>query len=590
MTADLISSPSSPFMISAIPPPRPVSVNALARASSLSDTLPCSKSTRSTSAEITIHDGPSAAPVGPDYLGWAQPPVDTEMEDAQLAETPLPLFCRSEIQFEHLPVEIHETILDHLFGERTSALTTSAGGKSPARSWNKSLRHPRRKALSNLALISPVWRALVQDRIYRHIKLKGTTDELAESARWFRAHPHLAPYVRHVEVWVPVWGQRAIKHSSRHLPPRRFNDEDVAAMDMGVVQAAMAWNDPDSSPTTDYKYHYASHNATLEEMFVHVQTVFSEARILTLEGGHCKKPPMVRHFRSDPSGHSNQCLPMLPDIQTFVMRGAWNIMRDHQHWSTLSKSLPNVREWHCSYAKPKIEGYETIAGILRRLPSSLIHINVSLEGFYNKDNTQSRWMGDGVNPPHLCRLLGGVAPRLESLTFTGKVCACLFDSTRDSMSTSQGKSKLKSLDLVVKTCCRDKKLHPGLPFLDEFSGITNMNFIRAFEKLVVSAIQSLKIHHELNYMRVRFIDLDSACPPLNPYFQLVESQCTGLWSEQILESLHESRPDAAYLKLTDGIYPQYGHNHQVVGAIYPRTRPLSIHASTYRIIADVPKP
>jgi hypothetical protein len=106
--------------------------------------------------------------VGPVCLGWAQSPVDTEMEDVQFAEAPLPLMRRSEIQFEHLPVEIHETILDYLFGERTSALSTSAGGKSTARSWNKSLRHPRRKALSNLALISPVWRVLVQDRIYRH--------------------------------------------------------------------------------------------------------------------------------------------------------------------------------------------------------------------------------------------------------------------------------------------------------------------------------------------------------------------------------------------------------------------------------------
>jgi hypothetical protein len=104
--------------------------------------------------------------VGPLCLGWAQSLVDTEMEDVQLAEAPL--MRRSEIQFEHLPVEIHETILDYLFGERTSALSTSPGGKSPARSWNKSLRHPRRKALSNLALISPVWRVLVQDRIYRH--------------------------------------------------------------------------------------------------------------------------------------------------------------------------------------------------------------------------------------------------------------------------------------------------------------------------------------------------------------------------------------------------------------------------------------
>ncbi|OJJ61589.1 hypothetical protein ASPSYDRAFT_147256 [Aspergillus sydowii CBS 593.65] len=583
MTADCLSSPS-PFMSSAIPPPRPVSVNALARTTSVSNSGSCTKSNRSTSAEIPAHEE-SFVPVGPDPPGWAQSPVDTEMEDVQSAETPSP--CQSKIQFEHLPVEIHETILDYLFGERSSTFT-SACGKSPARGWNKSLRHPRRKALSNLALILPVWRVLVQDRIYRHIKLKGTTDELEESARWFCAHPHLALYVRHVEIWIPVWGQRAVKYPSRQLP-RRPNDQNGALTNAAAIQATMAWDESVSNPATDYKYHYASHNATLEEMFVHVQNVFPGARILTLEGGHCKKPPMVRHFRNDPAGRTCRQLPVLPDIQTFVMRGAWNIMRDHQHWLTLSEALPRVREWQCAYAKSKIEGYETIAGILRRLPPTLVHINISLEGFYNKDSSQSRWLGDGANPSHLCHLLGEVAPRLESLTFTGKVCSCLFESTRTFVSNWPSKSKLRSLDLVVKTCCRDRKLHPSLPFLDEFSGITNLNFIRAFEKLVISAIAGLQIHQELDYMRIRFIDLDSACPPLNPYFQLVGTNCTGLWNEPILEALHSARPNAQFVKLSDGIAPQY-HNHQVVGALYPRTRPLSIHASTYRIIADVPKP
>ncbi|KAL4734818.1 hypothetical protein BDV11DRAFT_46247 [Aspergillus similis] len=588
MTADLLPS-SSPFIISTIPPPRPISVNAFTRASSISNPISCSKSNRSTSAGISSHEGSFTVPVGPDSPGSPQSPVDTEMEDVQLAE-PLSI-CESKVRFEHLPVEIHETILDYLFGERTSTFT-GARGKSSAQSWHKSLRHPRRKALSNLALIWSVWRILVQDRIYRHIKLKGTADELEESARWFRAHPHLATYVRHLEIWIPVWGQREIKNASRQLP-RRSNDENAGLTDMAALQATMTWDDPHSNPVADYKYYYASHNATLEEMFLHVQTVFPGARILTLEGGHCKKPPMVRHFKTDPTGRTGlQRLPMLPDIQTFVMRGAWNIMRDHQHWITLSQALPNVREWHCSYAKPKIEGYETIAGIFRRLPPSLLHVNISLEGFYNKDNSQNRWLGDGVNPPHLCRLLGEVAPRLESLTFTGKVCACLFESTKNSMATRPNqsqKSKLKSLDLVVKTCCRDKKLYPGLPFLDDFFGITNLNFIRAFEELVVASINGLQIHQKLEYMRIRFIDLDSACPPLNPYFQLVGTKATGLWNEPILEALHEARPEAQFVKLTDGISPQYGNNNQIVGAIYPRTRPLSIHASTYRIIADVPK-
>ncbi|RAL11888.1 uncharacterized protein BO97DRAFT_434934 [Aspergillus homomorphus CBS 101889] len=588
-------------MISTFPPPRPVSVNSLARASA-STTLPYAKPNRCTSAEIQLPEGPvPSAAVG--LVVCHQGPVDTEMEDTDSSppiSVETPQACHSGIRFEDLPIEIHEAILDYLFGERASAFTSCTWGKS-ARSWNRSLRHPRRKALSNLSLITPVWRELVQDRIYRHIKIKGTADELAASARWFRAHPHLAPFVRHVEIWIPVWGKRAAKHFAQpqhqqQPPSRRFNDEDVGFADPAALQSAIVWDDSDTNHGggSDYRYHYASHNATLEEMFSHVQTCFPQARILTLEGGHCKRPPMVRHFRDDPCGHSGRRrLPELPDIQTFVMRGAWNIMRDYQHWANMSQALPNVREWHCAYAKPKIEGYETIAEVLLRLSPSLVHVNISLEGFYNKDTSQTGWTHDGITPPHLCRLLGEAAPRLESLAFTGKVCAGLFQATRNAMATrpATNKSRLKSLDLVVKTCCREKKtVAPGLAFLDDFSGITNLNFIRSFEKLVLGAVHSLQLHPRLDAMRIRFIDLDSACPPLNPYFQLLDGQCTGLWSERILETLHEARPEAHYLELSDGIYPQYGHNRQIVGAVYPRTRPLSIHASTYKVIADVSKP
>lgn len=355
----------------------------------------------------------------------------------------------------------------------------------------------------------------------------------------------------------------------------------------------MAWDDSDTNSATNPSnhHHYSSYNASLEDIFSHVKTYFPDARILTLEGGHCKKPPMIRHFRNDPSGLSGrERLAVLPNIQTFVMRGAWNIMRDYRHWCNLSQGLPNLREWHCAYAKPKVEGYNTIAKVLSKLPSSLLHLNISLEGFYNKDTTQSHWFDDGSSEPHLCGLLGKVAPRLESLSFTGKVCACLFQDARNFASNSASVPRLKSLDLVVKTCCREKRADATLPLFDDASGITNLNFIKSFERLVISAVQSLDVLTSLNYIRIRFIDLDSACPLLNPYFQLVNHTCTGLWSGEILEELHATRPEAQFLELSDGIYPQYGPNRQIVGVVYPGTRPLSIQASTYKIIADASKP
>jgi hypothetical protein len=498
------------------------------------------------------------------------------------------------LRFENLPIEIHEAILDHIFGERASTVTANSPSKPSARSWSKALRHPRRKALSNLALISPIWRPLVQDRIYRHIKVEGTTDGLAECGQWFRDHPHLVSYVRHVEMWVPVWGNRASKHVSPHLPPpRRFNNEDAGLVDVTtVLQATVAgWDDSDmNSSAGNCSYQYASHNVTLQEIFTHVKTFFPDACILTLEGGDCKKPPMIRHFRNDPSGLAGrERLDALPNIQTFVMRGAWNIMRDHRHWCNLAAALPSLREWHCAYAKLKVEGYDTIGKALVDLPVNLLHVNISLEGFCNKDVSPSHWFGDMPGQPHLCRLLGEVAPRLESLSFTGKLCTCLFNAARAAISNKQIESKLQSLDLVVKTCCREKPADPISPLLDDVSGITNLKFIASFEQLVLGAVRSLDTLSLLRYIRIRFIDLDSACPLLNPYFQLVNNQCTGLWSERILETLQTVRPTACFVELADGIYPQYGVNHSIVGAVYPRTRPLSIKASTYKIIADASK-
>ena len=170
-----MSTSSSPSMLSNIPPPpRPVSVNSLAKgplSSSISYQKP---SGRSTSAEIQIHDD-SAAPTSAPALPDCQSPVDTEMNDAHNntinLNQPESRSYRSEACFENLPIEIHEAILDCLFGERAPASATVTHVRSAARSWIRALRHPRRKALSDLSLISRVWRPLVQSRIYRHSEL-----------------------------------------------------------------------------------------------------------------------------------------------------------------------------------------------------------------------------------------------------------------------------------------------------------------------------------------------------------------------------------------------------------------------------------
>lgn len=92
------------------------------------------------------------------------PVADVDMDYSAAADNPdfLPT------HFNDLPPEIHETILDHILGVRGSTLASITSATVTTSSWSKALRHPRRKALSDLALVSRAYRALVQGRIYRH--------------------------------------------------------------------------------------------------------------------------------------------------------------------------------------------------------------------------------------------------------------------------------------------------------------------------------------------------------------------------------------------------------------------------------------
>jgi len=61
------------------------------------------------------------------------------------------------------PVELQEKIINELAGYLGTP-KSSHGSKN----WNNAMRHPRRKQLSNLSLVSRIWKLLIQERLYRH--------------------------------------------------------------------------------------------------------------------------------------------------------------------------------------------------------------------------------------------------------------------------------------------------------------------------------------------------------------------------------------------------------------------------------------
>ncbi|ETI28911.1 hypothetical protein G647_01363 [Cladophialophora carrionii CBS 160.54] len=538
---------------------------------------------------------------------------------------------RPPMSLSDLPLEVQGKVLDFIFGDMHSvyAGSTSLRGKSVS----SLMRHPRRKAVSDLALVSPTWRDLVQERIYRHIKIKGTRAGLKESEEFFCNHSHLTRLVRHIEFWVPVWGDKASldDHAlNPFLGPGLLLDGSNAFHQLANFPA----HERDLIPALDplsFSFKLCVYSATLSEIFAHINCFFPHARVFTLEGGHCKKSNMIRQFPQTLFPNPKQRLEPLPNIRTFAMRGAWNIMREYTHWATIEKALPNVEEWHCGYAKPRYEADVTINEILSRLPSQLRHVNISLDGMYSKDPTTlgSSFPGSpnphGHQIQHLCESLGQVLPHLESLSFTGKVCECLWTSAISALSSRKEEPRLKHLEIVVKSCCRqrvrERDPDTGEPITHELggviadgAGITNLVFIKAFERLVLKTVEALPLFPSLEYVRIRFIDLDSPCTLLNPYWLLEKTRVYGIWNEEIVERLGELKPEVGYVELGDGIecagasyHKRSSSNPASTGpgatadgfgtvavstsvgsscSLYPKSKPKSIKTSSYKVVAE----
>ena len=80
----------------------------------------------------------------------------------------LPRIEKPAIQLSDLPAEIQENVLDILIGNLNSLSSSYTDRNSAMRNWSCAMRHPRRRQLSDLALVSQTWRHMVQQRLYRH--------------------------------------------------------------------------------------------------------------------------------------------------------------------------------------------------------------------------------------------------------------------------------------------------------------------------------------------------------------------------------------------------------------------------------------
>ncbi|TVY87959.1 hypothetical protein LAWI1_G006636 [Lachnellula willkommii] len=476
----------------------------------------------------------------------------------------------SNATFRQLPGEIHECILDHIFGVRasTSSKNSTAGGSKALRRWGTALRHSRRREVAQLSLVTSKWRELIQERLYRHLKIKGTKESVDQASYWFHEHPNLCSYVKHIEIWFPVFQQKNPAFDRTHRTP----SPDRSAL---IRSLALADN-----TNTNVTYQSPSNNCSLYEVFLFVRLTFATACILTLEGGDRKKPPMVRHFSKNTTS-----LPVLPQVRTLVCKGQWNLIRENGDFQNIAAALPSLQEWHGSYARPKSKAYISMSTIVPNLPQFLTHLNICIEADYRREAVSPLFVKKVKAKAHLCAGLAKALPTLEHLAFTGRICGCFFD--QGARLSDPRESRLKSIDLIVKNVCRPTFIW------NDGSGITDMSFILAFESLVLAGVKSLERLKALDYLRIRFLDLVQIplvqtnefrfpSPSLNPYFQLKNNQCTGIWSDTILNELAHTRPRASFLDRAEYLGDIGFKDGQLLApSTFSKTKPLSIKVSSY---------
>jgi hypothetical protein len=382
--------------------------------------------------------------------------------------------------FNELPTEVHEAILDHLFGYCISPTSSSAMRiSSLTRCWSSVLRHCRRRELADLALVNSVWRTLVQQRLYRHIKLKATIESIDNAIMHLASKPHLACHIKHAEVWFPVFqptfGPLALSNT----------------LTLPTVT---------SDGLTNATYTLPANNCTLDEVFRFLSLALPCVQVLSLEGGDRRKAPKVVYFRRQQDSVAAQSLEPISTVQTLVTRGQWNLIRDSSDFHTILRALPNLKEWQASYSKPKSKTYITVSEFVPSLPHRITNLSLCLENDYRREGVMPAFYAKVAMKTHICSKMAEVTSQLEHFSYTGRICHRFFDIA--GRLANPVTTRLRSIDVTVKNCCRHSS-----NYHESGSGIQELGFIEAFERLVLSAVRSLDKFKEVQYLRIRFVDL-----------------------------------------------------------------------------------
>ncbi|RJE23751.1 hypothetical protein PHISCL_03891 [Aspergillus sclerotialis] len=400
--------------------------------------------------------------------------------DVEMIDAPPLAVTEPSARFEDLPVELHEMILEIIMDSFMTAIKTKEGGKNARESWALARRYIGSTYFSNLALISRLWRHLVQSRLYRHEPL------------WFVNHRHLAMHVRHIEFFVPPIntnvGYGYTTPNTTYIPKITF----IERMRMSrfsrrfVMQGfPVGTGLLRISPVAFNKYYVTP----LSIIFRLIQICFPVASILTLSRDITYNTGMMNYFPILPPNMFGYLrLPSLGRIQVLILDTPWNVMRASAEWVKISAALPSLKECQCVYIQPQDPMYISMYFVIGIIHPTLCHLNINMAPYHPAVPAPSPTI-------HICDFINVRAPYLQSITLTGCFCDSLFRLQNSNIIPLES-TTITSVELYLVAICEGYGNFENTPQIIRPT-FWNWQYFVAFERVVLGALGWLQRHRTL---------------------------------------------------------------------------------------------
>lgn len=174
---------------------------------------------------------------------------------------------------------------------------------------------------------------------------------------------------------MPIWEMRTGRIQPRFTMEPRPDGQTTLFRNFQGLTIGSDWTGEIQEATAAFQL--ASKNASLDEIFGCAQVLFPFLCALTIEGGHCKRPPKVRYFREEeptdppPNPFLKECISP-PCLESAVnsRNRTLSLPEFYMPPGTLKYSRPNAPTRSFSHRRHHTNNLNSLPSSVPRLSSS----------------------------------------------------------------------------------------------------------------------------------------------------------------------------------------------------------------------------